>query len=48
MNRKRKKVWWIIGIVATVLIVLIGAVEAYFFNVAFVPGEKTVLNKYSS
>lgn len=48
MNRKRKKVWWIVGIVVAVLVVLIGAGEAYFFNVAFVPGQKSVLNKYSS
>ena len=33
---------------AAVLFVLIGVGEAYFFNVAFVPGEKSVLNKYSS
>lgn len=48
MNRKHKKLWWTIGIVAAVLFVLIGVGEAYFFNVAFVPGEKSVLNKYSS
>lgn len=48
MNRKRKKVWWIVGIAIAVLIVLIGVGEAYFFNVAFVPGQKSVLNKYSS
>lgn len=48
MNRKHKKVWWIVGIVVAVLVVLIGVGEAYFFNVAFVPGEKSVLNKYSS
>lgn len=30
------------------LVVLIGAGETYFFNVAFVPGKKAVLNKYSS
>lgn len=45
LNRKHKKVWWI---VVAVLVVLIGVGEAYFFNVAFVPGEKSVLNKYSS
>ena len=39
MNRKHKKVWWIVGIVVAVLVVLIGVGEAYFFNVAFVPGE---------
>lgn len=48
LNRKHKKVWWIVGIVVAVLVVLIGVGEAYFFNVAFVPGEKSVLNKYSS
>lgn len=46
-KKKRKKVWLVIGIVVVVLIALIGAGEAYFFNVAFVPGEKSVLNKYS-
>lgn len=50
MNRngqKHKKVWLTIGIVVAVLVALIGAGEAYFFNVAFVPGEKAMLNKYS-
>lgn len=50
MNRnekKNKKVWLILGTVVVVFLAMIGAGEAYFFNVAFVPGEKSVLNKYS-
>lgn len=47
MNRKHRRVWWIVGIIA-VLVALVGAGEAYFFNVAFVPGKKSVLNKYST
>ena len=46
-EKKHKKVWLTIGIVVAVLVALIGAGEAYFFNVAFTPGEKSVLNKYS-
>ena len=37
-----------IGIIVAVLVAFIGVGEAYFFNVAFVPGKKAVLNKYSS
>lgn len=48
LNKKHKKIRWTIAIVIATLVVLIGVGEAYFFNVAFVPGEKTVLNKYST
>ncbi|CCI84682.1 hypothetical protein FC52_GL001565 [Lactobacillus pasteurii DSM 23907 = CRBIP 24.76] len=49
MNRKHKKRIWlsIAGIIA-LLLVLVGASEAYFFKTAFVPGDKSVLNKYST
>lgn len=49
MNRKHRKRFWVtIGIIVAVLVAFIGVGEAYFFNVAFVPGKKAVLNKYSS
>lgn len=47
LNRKHKRIWWTVGILV-VFVALIGAGEAYFFNVAFVPGKKSVLNKYST
>lgn len=49
MNREtKKKLWLTIGGIVAILIALVGAGEAYFFNVAFVPGKKSELNKYSS
>lgn len=45
---KKKKIWITLAVIVGLLITAIGVGEAYFFNVAFVPGEKTVLNKYSS
>ncbi|MGK4072282.1 alpha/beta hydrolase [Lactobacillus crispatus] len=49
MNRKHRKRFWVtIEIIVAVLVAFIGVGEAYFFNVAFVPGKKAVLNKYSS
>lgn len=50
MNRNKRKhtrLKIVLGIIIAVLLVVIGAGEAYFFHVAFVPGKKTVLNKYS-
>lgn len=50
MNRngkKHKKIWLTLGLIGLLLITLIGVSEAYFFNTAFTPGEKSVLNKYS-
>lgn len=50
MDRKKKskkRIWIVIGAIIAIFVALIGVGEAYFFNVAFVPGEKSVLNKYS-